>query len=121
MKPGGTYYQLVWSENEAPGPGPRRISKEEIYRVFNEASGWKVRKRGRGWQGLPPWEPAAVGMCAWAGWETGLGVNRGTFVILITAWHVFSKQTVGAVVIWVMVQAGMIGARAEHELCRAFH
>jgi ubiquinone/menaquinone biosynthesis C-methylase UbiE len=43
LKPGGTYYLLCFSDQEATsGTGPRRVSQAEIYATFRE--GWSVNE-----------------------------------------------------------------------------
>ncbi|MBW2636209.1 MAG: class I SAM-dependent methyltransferase [Deltaproteobacteria bacterium] len=41
LKKGGSYYMLCFSDTQGGFVGPRRVSKEEIYRTF--ANGWEVR------------------------------------------------------------------------------
>jgi len=40
IRPGGEYFMLCFSENEPPGWGPRRITRDEIREAF--ADGWHV-------------------------------------------------------------------------------
>jgi 2-polyprenyl-3-methyl-5-hydroxy-6-metoxy-1,4-benzoquinol methylase len=43
VKPGGTYYLLCFSDQEAAGSlGPRRVAQAEIYATFSE--GWSVKE-----------------------------------------------------------------------------
>jgi ubiquinone/menaquinone biosynthesis C-methylase UbiE len=43
LKPGGTYYLLCFSDQESSsGPGPRRVSRAEIFASF--AHGWRVNE-----------------------------------------------------------------------------
>ena len=40
VAPGGRYFMLCFSDGQPPGPGPRRISAQEILETF--ADGWSV-------------------------------------------------------------------------------
>ena len=40
LEPGGRYCMLCFSDRQPPGPGPRRITRQEIYDSFQY--GWKV-------------------------------------------------------------------------------
>jgi SAM-dependent methyltransferase len=40
IRPGGEYFMLCFSDNEPPGWGPRRITRDEIREAF--AGGWRV-------------------------------------------------------------------------------
>ncbi len=40
VKPGGRVFLLCFSDQEPPGAGPRRITRQEIYEAFS--SGWQV-------------------------------------------------------------------------------
>jgi len=41
LRKGGSYYMLCFSDTQGGFVGPRRISKDDIYRTFN--NGWDVR------------------------------------------------------------------------------
>ena len=40
LRPGGKYFMLCFSENEPPGYGPRRVTRQEIQDTFQE--GWVI-------------------------------------------------------------------------------
>lgn len=40
IRPGGEYFMLCFSENEPPGWGPRRITRDEIREAF--VDGWRI-------------------------------------------------------------------------------
>jgi SAM-dependent methyltransferase len=67
LKPGGELLLLCFSDNEPPGDGPRRVSKQEIHAAFHD--GWKVESiqaaRFDVRPDLPDLHFSEGGPCAW--------------------------------------------------------